>query len=169
MSELDSEFAKGTIKLLSGLYLSPTSLEMPRLPAVAGDKTPQEHLAFQSRMADLRLRRAMEQRLKNQNELLDGLPQLLTGVEPDAGEPPDLSERFRPAPAPRRETPKWVEIEQKAKADEIAEKQKAKTRKLAIAKRDAEKSTPEFRERLQKSEAEGQRRALRRVHAALRK
>jgi hypothetical protein len=167
MGELDTEFCKAVIKLLANLYLSPNALEIPQLPSVEGQKKAETQLPFQSRVVDLKLRRAIDQRIKSHNELLEGLPQLLSEHEQVREEPRDLTERFRPAPAPRRETRKWVEVEEKAKADELDEKIKAKARSRANAQREAEleRPNPEFRKRLQKAQAEGQNRARKRVQA----
>jgi hypothetical protein len=168
MTELDTEFCKAVIKLLANLYFSPNAVEIPQLPSVEGQKKVDTQLPFQSRVVDVKLRRAIDQRIKTHNELLESLPQLLSEHEQVRDPPRDLTERFRPAPAPRRETRKWVEVEEKAKADELDAKIKAKARHRALAQREAEleRPNPEFRKRLQKAEAEGQRRARKRLEAS---
>jgi hypothetical protein len=167
MSELDAEFSRGSIKILVGLYLWPASLEIPSLPSVEAQQRPEQTLSFQSRVTDLKLRRQIEQKPKIHTEQLKTLRGLLSDADSANQGPSDLTERFTPAPAPRRDTPKWVEVEETAKAKERAERAENKKRRRDFAKKEAEieRPNPEFQKRVLQSEVEGQMRARKRVQA----
>jgi hypothetical protein len=171
MGDLDVEFCKASIKLLAGLYLSPGSLEIPAMPRVEGQKRVEQTLPFQSRVVEVKLRRAMEQKAELHKQLLADLPKLMGDVDGTRKESNDLTERFLPVPAPRPDKPKYVEWAERMKNEENEEKNRARARRAAIAKKEAEleRPNPEFLKRVQMSEAEGQKRARKRVRAIINK
>jgi hypothetical protein len=170
MGELDDEFGKGAAKLLAALYLSPGPVDIPQLPAVDGEKKSEPSLPFQSRIVDFKLKRAVEQQLKTHTDLLQEFPQVLSDVEKSHATACDLTERFLPAPVPRRDPPKWREVEEKAKADEAMGRARAKQRRTATGRKEVEneRQNTEALKRLQRSEAGGHKRAQVRFRAMTR-
>lgn len=159
--DVDQEFCKRALSLLTSLYENPTADEIITFPPAAKVDVPppDKKLNFNSNIVDLRLRRAQDQQVQAIEELNKLLESRVDEMSKDLKESNiNLDDVFMADKVDRPEVPRYIANIQKD------QKRLAKVgRNMYREPMDMEKIQTEYRERLKQSKAKGIERLNRRI------
>lgn len=160
--DVDQEFCKRALSLLTSLYETPTADEIISFPpsSKVDLPPPDKKLNFNSNIVDLRLRRAQDQQIKAIDDLNSLLASRVDDMSKDLKESNiNLDDVFMADKVNRPEVPRYIANIQKD------QKRLAKVgRNMYREPMDMKKIQTEYRERLEKSKERGTERLHRRIN-----
>ena len=162
-TDITKSFCKSALELMFSYYAPSDGTQVSKIPRVKGTQEApakkETNQSFQSRLVDLRLRRAIDKMQETNAKKLAQAPKVIEKVEAREQDEDNIPEIFQSEPTERAEVPRYV-TSSKRQEEEIKEKV-ANFRGRNII--NWEKSKQEFGRRLEKSKKDGIERARRRM------
>lgn len=159
--DVDQEFCKRALSLLTSMYEQPSIESIVEFPPVkkTDDVPIEKKVNFNSNIVDLRLRRKQTQKESSSGELNDTIAQKVEEMSKTLKESNvNLDDIFMPEKAPRADVPRYI-----ANIQKDMKRNSQSNRKKNRDQMQMDKIQEEYRERLKKSEQKGLERLERRL------
>lgn len=163
-TDITKSFLKSALEQMFAFYVESDDVTVSKVPRVkrtenAQDVKKETNQSFQSRLVDLRVRKAMDKAQERNSKKTSEVPDVIKNVETHTNDEEDnIPEIFQTEPAERAEVPRYVSA---SKKQEEMNQNVSNFRGRNMI--NWEKSRQEFGRRLQKSKMDGINRAKRRM------